>query len=156
MIVLLEMVIRLIENNQFGEARIIIMALLSEEPNNPEINYYCAVIHDLLGFDKKAINYYEQSISNNVQGELLEKTLIQLGICYRRNGKNNMAIKIFEKAIKHFPNNLAIQSLLAISNLYSQKVDPKVVSMLLNVITTSSSDPWIKEYSRFIKYRIES
>jgi tetratricopeptide (TPR) repeat protein len=147
--------LQLIENKQFDEARIILLELIDQFPDDAEINFYCASTHDSLGLEREAIPYYEKAISFGIEGELRERAFVQLGSSYRCIGEYQKAAYVLEKGLEEFPNNLALQTFLAMA-LYNLKEEKKSVSILLNVLVTSSSDQWIKRYGRALKFYSEN
>ncbi|WP_280512914.1 tetratricopeptide repeat protein [Carnobacterium inhibens] len=50
------------------------------------MNYQCAWSYDLLGEEKKAVPFYEQSIKLGLVGEDLEGAYVGLGSTYRTLG----------------------------------------------------------------------
>jgi hypothetical protein len=54
--------INLRESQKHEEARQLLLALHSEFPEDPQVNYQCAWIHDLLGLERKVIPFYEKAM----------------------------------------------------------------------------------------------
>ena len=61
--------IRLRESENHEEARQLLLALHSEFPNDPQVNYQCAWIHDLIGLEREAIPFYEKAIQAGLHGD---------------------------------------------------------------------------------------
>lgn len=54
--------IKLRESEKHGEARQLLLELHGEFPDDPQINYQCAWIHDLLGLEREAVPFYEKAM----------------------------------------------------------------------------------------------
>ncbi len=72
--------IKLRESEKHEEARQILLELHSEFPEDPQVNYQCAWIHDLLGLEREAIPFYEKAIQSGLSGDKLKSALLGMGI----------------------------------------------------------------------------
>src|SRR5690349_7870147 len=91
--------IKLRESEQHEEARQLLLTLHSEFPEDSQINYQCAWIHDLLGLEREAIPFYEKAIQTGLQGEDLKSALLGMGSTYRCIGDYQKSIEIFQHAL---------------------------------------------------------
>lgn len=148
---MLEEAIQLIQNKQYEKAKSILLKLAAEQPNETKVNFYCAESHDALGLEREAIPYYETAIENGIDGELREKAYIQLGSSYRCVGEYESAASVLQRGLEEFPENLAMQTFLAMA-LYNLKHEEKAVALMLNIVADSSNDPWVKRYIGAIKF----
>src|SRR6266542_922701 len=55
--------IKLRETEKHEEARQLLLELHAEFPNDAQVNYQCAWIHDLLGLELEAIPFYQQALT---------------------------------------------------------------------------------------------
>ncbi len=60
--------IQLRESEKHEEARQLLLELHSEFPEDPQVNYQCAWIHDLLGLEREAIPFYEKALQHRLRG----------------------------------------------------------------------------------------
>ena len=141
----------LLQENQFEKALTILVKLVEASPSHVETNFYCAVSHDAIGMEREAIPYYENALSNDINGELREKTFVQLGSSYRCIGHYENAKTTLEKGAEEFPENSAIKAFLALT-LHNLNQDENALTMLLNLLFTSSSDPWISKYKPALEF----
>nr|WP_237458349.1 tetratricopeptide repeat protein [Pontibacillus yanchengensis] len=125
--------------------------MVETSPDHAETNFYCAVSHDALGMEREAIPYYENALSNDIDGELREKTYVQLGSSFRCIGDYSHAKTTLEKGVEEFPDNSAIKAFLALT-LHNLNEDENALTMLLNLLSTSSSDPWITKYKTALEF----
>src|SRR5215212_6331751 len=90
--------IQLRETGKHEEARSALLALHAEFPNDPQVNYQCAWIHDLLGLEREAIPFYKTAVDQGLQGDDLKSALLGLGSTYRCVGEYQKAIDTFRHA----------------------------------------------------------
>lgn len=152
---MLETIKHLLQEKKFEQAKVMLLDLAKKYPDDAEINFYCASTHDVLGFEKEAIPFYEKAILFGIQGELREKTFIQLGSSYRCIGDYYSSRKVLSQGLREFPSNMALQSFLALT-LYNLNKDKEAVSLLIKSLATASSDDWIKQYSNALKFYAEN
>lgn len=147
----MEDIIKLIENQNFQKARNKLLQLVEEKPRNPIVSFYCALTHDALGMEREAIPLYEAALLNEIDGELRERTYVQLGSSYRCIGEYHKSRNILEKGSVEYPDNLAIKTFLAIV-LYNLNNEGDSITSLLKTLVRSSSDPWINKYSKALEF----
>ena len=58
----LERAVYLRENGRAEVARDLLLELVAEKPDDPQINYQCAWVQDLLGREHEAVPFYERAI----------------------------------------------------------------------------------------------
>src|SRR4030095_9440033 len=98
--------LKLRETEKHEEARQLLLELHNEFPNDPQANYQCAWIHDLLGLEREAIPFYEKAIQEGLSGDDLKSALLGLGSTYRCIGEYRKSIDTFQQGLTLFPNSL--------------------------------------------------
>src|SRR5215216_8048004 len=93
------------ETEKHEEARELLLELHAEFPNDPQVNYQCAWIHDLLGLEREAIPFYEKAIQAGLKGDELKNALLGMGSTYRCIGEYQKSIDTFQHALNVFPNS---------------------------------------------------
>ena len=88
----LERAVYLRENGRTGEARELLLTLVAERPDDPQVNYQCAWVHDLLGREHEAVPFYERAIEEGLTGGDLEGAMLGLGSTYRALGVYQRAV----------------------------------------------------------------
>src|SRR5215211_769826 len=83
--------IKLRESENHEEACQLLLELYSEFPEDPQVNYQCAWIHDLLGREREAIPFYEKAIQIGLSGDDLKSAL--LGMAYYNIGEHAKAME---------------------------------------------------------------
>ncbi|QHT48638.1 tetratricopeptide repeat protein [Bacillus sp. SB49] len=148
---MLKEIIKLIEDKEFKTAREKLLPLVRESTKNAELNYYSAVSHDALGMEREAIPFYEAALSYGINGELRERTYVQLGSSLRCIGEYQKSKAILEEGEIEYPDNLAIKAFLAIV-MYNLNEEENSVRSLLETLVKTSSDPWINSYRKAIDF----
>lgn len=144
------------EQNQdlIQESRKMLFELLKKDINNPEINYHIGVTFDNSGYTKDAIPYYERAIEYGLNMIDLERCYLGLGSSYRLLGNYEDAKKIYELAVKEYPQNRAIQTFLSIT-YYNLGEYKRAMELALGNLIETSNDEKIKFFSRPLKYYSE-
>src|SRR5678815_3873345 len=96
--------IKLRETEKHEEARQLLLELHNEFPNDPQVNYQSAWIHDLLGLEREAIPFYEKAIQTGLRGDDLKSALLGMGSTYRCIGQYQKSIDTFQHALSLFPH----------------------------------------------------
>ncbi|HEX5941369.1 MAG TPA: tetratricopeptide repeat protein [Anaerolineales bacterium] len=143
--------IQLRGSEKHEEARQLLLALHAKFPNDPQVNYQCAWIHDLLGREREAIPFYAKAIQTGLSGEDLKSALLGLGSTYRCIGEYQKSIEIFQHALTLFPDSHEFNVFLGMS-YYNIGEHPKAMELLLNSLADTSSDEGILRYRRAIHF----
>ena len=141
--------IRLREVGQLEGSRHMLLELLAGAPDDPQINYQCAWVHDAAGLERDAVRFYERAIEQGLSGTDLEGALLGLGSTYRCLGKYAEAVATFQRGIASFPENRALQVFLAMA-LYNIGRHADAMEILLRNLVETSSDHTIARYKRAI------
>ena len=147
----LERAVHLRENGRAEEARELLLELVAEKPDDPQINYQCAWVHDLLGREHEAIPFYERAIEEGLTGEDLEGAILGLGSTYRALGEYQRAVEVLRGGTTRFPNNRAMQVFLSMA-LYNIGECREAVELLLRNLAETTSDEGISAYNRAILF----
>lgn len=143
--------IQLRESEKHEEARQLLLQLRSEFPDDPQVNYQCAWIHDLLGLERDAIPFYESAIQSGLRGEELSSALLGMGSTYRCIGEYQKAIETFSQALSLFPDAQEFKVFLGMA-YYNIGDHSKAMSLLLNSLADTTSDEGILRYRRAIRF----
>ena len=143
--------IHLRESEKHEEARQLLLELHSEFPQDSQVNYQCAWIHDLLGLEKEAIPFYEKAIQAGLSGTDLKSALLGMGSTYRCIGEYQKSIETFQHAITLFPNSYEFNVFLGMA-YYNIGEHSKAMELLLDSLAETSSDEGILRYRRAIRF----
>ena len=143
--------IKLRESQKHQEARQLLLELHSEFPEDPQVNYQCAWIHDLLGFEKEAIPFYEKAIQTGLSNEDLKSALLGMGSTYRCIGEYQKSIETFQQARTLFPDSHEFNVFLGMA-YYNIGNYSKAMEILLNSLADTSGDQGILRYQRAIRF----
>ena len=143
--------IQLRETGKHEEARQLLLELHSEFPEDPQVNYQCAWIHDLLGLEREAIQFYENAIRNGLPGDDLKSALLGMGSTYRAIGDYQKSIDTFQHALALFPDCHEFKVFLAMA-LHNIQEHSRAMELLLNSLADTSADEGILRYRRAIMF----
>ncbi len=143
--------IQLRKDEKHEEARVALLQLHSEFPEDAQVNLQCAWIHDLLGLEREAIPFYEKAVAIGLTGNDLQDALLGMGSTYRCIGEYQKARDTFEKALSHFPNNREFKVFLALA-LYNLKEHNTAMEILLASLLDTTKDEGILSYERALRF----
>lgn len=143
--------IQLRENEKHEEARELLLELHAEFPNNPQVNYQCAWIHDLLGLEREAIPFYEKAVQEGLKRDELKGALLGMGSTYRCIGEYQKAKETFQRALELFPDNHEYKVFLAMT-LHNLKEHTKAMELLLTSLLDTTEDDGILGYERALRF----
>lgn len=133
------------------EARTLLLDLAATYPNDAEITFQTAVVHDNLGLERESIPFYVQALAQGLSGPSLERALLGLGSTYRGLGDYQKAEEILRRGVKEFPHNRALQAFLAIA-LYNTQHYKEAIELLLANLMETTSDEKLQYFKRPIVY----
>src|SRR5215213_1224378 len=143
--------IQLRETEKHEEARELLLEIHAEFPNDPQEKYQCAWIHDLLGLEREAIQFYEKAIQAGLKGDELKNALLGMGSTYRCIGEYQKSIDTFQYALTLFPNSHEFNVFLAMA-YHNINECSKAMELLLNSLVATSKDEGIIRYQRAIRF----
>ena len=143
--------IKLRESEKHEEARQLLLELHAEFPEDSQVNYQCAWIHDLLGLEREALPFYEKAIQTGLNGDDLKSALLGMGSTYRCIGEYQKSIETFQHALNLFPNSHEFKVFLGMA-YYNIGQHLKAMELLLNSLADTSKDEGILRYQRAIRF----
>lgn len=133
------------------EARKRLLALAADYPDNAEITFQLAVVHDNLGLERESIPYYLNALDQGLAGPDLERALLGLGSTYRGLGEYQLAEETLRRGVREFPHNRALQVFLAMS-LYNTQQYREAMELLLTNLLETTSDDKLQYFKRPLSY----
>ncbi|ANY75993.1 tetratricopeptide repeat protein [Paenibacillus ihbetae] len=143
--------IKLREEGKPEEAKSVLMALHRHSPNDPDLNYQLAWVHDMLGLETAAVPYYEKAISSGLTGADRRGALLGLGSTYRTLGEYDKSREIFELAKKEYPEAREFNVFYAMT-LYNLGGYQQAMELLLTELAETTQDEGIRSYRRAIAF----
>ena len=141
--------IELRQNNKPEQAMYILKELLQVNPDDPEVNYQMAWTCDLIGQESMAVPFYEKALQNGLNNDR-SGAMLGLGSTYRCLGEYEKSSKIFDLAVKEFPENRALKVFRALTYYNLGKADESI-GQLLNQLLDTTNDESIKSYERALR-----
>jgi predicted Zn-dependent protease len=143
------------ESGQAKQARPLLIALAAEFPDDAEVQYQAAWVHDYLGLEEDAVPYYERALELGLPEPELEGLVLGLGSTYRNVGRISDSLTLLERGVREYPANHAMRCFLALARL-SNGEGNEALALTFDVILATSNDPSIDRYRRALSsYRDE-
>jgi len=133
------------------EARALLLDLAAAYPEDAEITFQTAVVHDNLGLSREAMPFYVQALTQGLSGPDLERALMGLGSTYRGLGEYQQAEETLRRGVREFPHNRAIQVFLAMT-LYNLQDYKEAMELVLANLMETTSDEKLQYFKRGISY----
>src|SRR5947207_15317744 len=112
------------------EARTLLLDLAAAYPDDAEITFQTAVVHDNLGLERESIPFYLQALAQGLSGPDLQRAYLGLGSTYRGLGDYPQAEETLRRGVREFPDNRALQIFLAMA-LYNTQNYKEAIELLL-------------------------
>jgi tetratricopeptide (TPR) repeat protein len=141
-------------NGKHAEARDLLVALVIQNPNDAELQYETACVHDFLGEEASAIAYYRAALLGRLSLEHLRGAYLGLGSTYRTLGQYTEAQATLRQGLERFPEANEMKVFLAMT-LYNLGQSKAAIECLLTVLAQTSSDNDIQAYRRAILFYAE-
>src|ERR1700741_1850417 len=108
--------VHLREQCHAGQARDQLVELAERYPEDAEIAYQTAWVHDVLGREAEAVPFYERALdSPSLSREDRHGAYLGLGSTYRVLGQFESAVETLRRALEECPDDLALQAFLAMA-----------------------------------------
>jgi tetratricopeptide (TPR) repeat protein len=143
--------IRLRKEGRAEEARTLLLELAAERPDDPQVQYQCAWVHDSLGREREAVPFYERAIAGGLSGRDLEGAFVGLGSTYRSLGEYRRAVETLREGVARFPESRAMEVFLAMA-LYNVGEHREATESLLRTLSETSADRGISAYKEAILF----
>ena len=139
------------DQTMLEEARTLLLDLSATNPDDAEISFQTAVVHDNLGLERESIPFYLQSLTQGLAGPDLERALMGLGSTYRGLGEYQQAAETLRRGAREFPDNRAIQIFLAMT-LYNLQDYKEAMELVLTNLLETTSDEKLQYFKRGMLY----
>ncbi|WP_414931279.1 tetratricopeptide repeat protein [Vibrio europaeus] len=149
MVDIINKAIELRENGQHVESRALLSSLLNNESYAGLAHLQIAWSLDNEGKEQDAIHHYLKSLSHDLSQIDRFDALFGLASTYRSLGQYSEALAFFEKTIFEYPNRLEVKPFYAMC-LYNLGRNKEAVSLLLEVLVSTTESDEIKKYRRAI------
>lgn len=137
------------EAGQLEDARVLLLQLHEESPDDAEVSLQCAWVHDRLGYEREAVPFYESALRLGLDGEDLRHALLGLGSTYRTLGRYEEALTTLTRGVESFPEDQSMQVFHAMA-LYNTGRGKEACELLLRVIATTTADEEVRSYRHAI------
>ena len=133
------------------QARALLLELSAAYPDDAEITFQTAVVHDNLGMEQDSTPLYVRALEQGLSGPDLERALLGLGSTYRGLGEYQKAEETLRRGVREFPENRALQIFLAMT-LYNRRQYKEAMELALMNLMETTTDPKLQYFKRGISY----
>lgn len=133
------------------QARTLLLDLAAAYPDDAEITFQTAVVHDNLGLERESIPFYVRALELGLSGPDLERAYLGLGSTYRSLGEYQKAEETLRRGVKEFPDNRALQVFLAMT-LYNTQQYKEAMELVLTNLLETTSDEKLQYFNRPLSY----
>lgn len=133
------------------KARTLLFELGAAYPDDAEITFQTAVVHDNLGLEHESIPFYLRAIDQGLSGPDLERALLGLGSTYRGLGEYDKAEETLRRGVREFPRNRALQIFLAMT-LYNAGQHKEAMEIALTNLLETTADEKLQYFKRPLMY----
>ncbi|SDJ98758.1 tetratricopeptide repeat protein [Nonomuraea jiangxiensis] len=141
--------VRLRETGEREQARELLVELAARHPDDAEVAYQAAWVHDSLGLEAEAVPYYQRALAG--QGLGADDRLgayTGLGSTLRVLGRVDDALETFLRGLAEFPQDAGLRTFMAMA-LHNAGRSGEAVATLLKVVAESDQ---ADRYRRAIAY----
>jgi len=143
--------IRLREAGEHETARMMLLALAATHPDDAQVQYQTAWVHDNLGLEREAVPFYERALALGLAREDHCGALLGLGSTFRTLGEYTRAEETLRGGMREFPDDRAFPVFLAMT-LHNQGRHTSAMELLLRALAETSDDARIQRYRRAILF----
>ncbi|MEV0145363.1 MULTISPECIES: tetratricopeptide repeat protein [unclassified Nonomuraea] len=145
--------VRLREEGSHEEARELLLGLAERHPEDAEVAYQTAWVHDVLGLEKEAAPFYERALAGeSSKGGLKPEDRLGAftgyGSTLRVLGRYDEALEVFRRGLTEFPEDPGLRTFMSMA-LYNAGRAREAVSTLLKVLAGTEG---AGQYQRAITY----
>ena len=137
------------------EARALAVQLAAAHPQDAELRFEAACVHDYLGLEAEAVPFYVAALgSGTLSAGHRREAFLGLGSTYRTLGRYAEAEATLLQGRTEFPQARELEVFLAMT-LHNRGQGKAAVELLLRIVAATSSDPDIQAYRRAIELYAE-
>ena len=143
------------EAGSLDDARAVLLHLSSAVPDDVQVAYQTAWVHDLLGLEREAVPFYVRALDGDGLSAVERRgAMLGLGSTYRSLGMYSEAVGVLAYGVAEFPDDRALAVFLAMAR-YNAGEAKEAVAGLLTVLIDTADDPEIQRYRRAITFYAE-
>ena len=136
------------------QARALLLELAAAYPDNAEVTYQAAIVHDNLGLERESIPFYIQTLEQGLSGldtatglMRRERAFLGLGSTYRGLGEYQKAEETLRRGLSEFPQSRPLQVFLAMA-LYNRQQYKEAMELALTNLLETTSDEKLQYFKR--------
>jgi tetratricopeptide (TPR) repeat protein len=149
---LLTEAVHLREQGKAEQARDVLLRLTGRYPDDAEVAYQSAWVHDVLGLEAEAVPFYQRALAGvGLAAGDRRGAFLGLGSTLRALGRYDEAVATLRRGLDETPDDAALRTFLAMA-LYNTGACREAVATLLVLLAASSADTEVRRYRRAIEF----
>ncbi|MDG9704131.1 tetratricopeptide repeat protein [Streptomyces sp. DH37] len=138
------------EDDHLDETRRHLLLLAARFPDDADVAYRTACLHDRLGLEAEAVPFYERCLTGTgLSDEDRRGALLGLGSTYRVLGRYARAVETLRRGVAEYPDDGGLRTFLAMA-LYNTGEHHEAMRILLGLLAATSQDPSVQRYRRAV------
>lgn len=139
------------QQGRHAEARDLVVTLVEADPQNAELQYQAACVHDFLGREMEAVPFYEAALAGDLAPEHRRSAYLGLGSTFRALGLYERAEATLVEGLARFPQaqEMGVFQVMTQHNLGRSR---QAVEALLLLLAETSADEGIRRYAGAIRF----
>jgi Thioredoxin domain-containing protein len=133
------------------EACSLALSLTAASPQDAELQYEAACVHDYLGREAQAVPFYLAALAGKLPAEQQRSAYLGLGSTYRTLGQYEAAERTLSEGLARFADAAELKIFLAMV-LHNLGRSKQAVELLLAVLAQSSADAHVQAYREAILF----
>lgn len=132
------------------EALTLALRALESAPDDAELRFELACLHDYLGREAEAVPHYRAALQGRLAASSRRQALLGLGSTLRTLGRYAEAHEVLAQGVAEFPDAAEIQVFLAMA-LHNLGRGKEALELALRLLAANSADAEIRAYRRAIE-----
>ena len=133
------------------QARGLLRDLAAQCPDDAEVQFETACVHDALGLEAQAVPFYRAALAGRLSAAQRRSAFLGLGSTYRTLGRFAEARATLEAGLQEWRDAPELRAFLAMV-LHNQGESAQAVQSLLQLLVQTTSDEALRAYARALSF----
>jgi ribosomal protein S18 acetylase RimI-like enzyme len=133
------------------QARLLLCILAAQRPDDAEVQFEAACVHDALGLEAQAVPFYRAALAGRLSAANRRRAFLGLGSTYRTLGRFAEARATLDAGLQEWGDAPELRAFLAMV-LHNQGESTRAVESLLQLLVQTTADASLRAYARAIAF----
>jgi thioredoxin-like negative regulator of GroEL len=144
-------VLALRREGKHHEARARALSLLQAAPDDAELQFQTACVHDYLGLEAESVPFYRAALAGRLDPAHRRQAFLGLGSTLRVLARYPESEAVLAEGLRKFPDANELKVFMAMT-LHNRGRSKEAVELLLRLVAATSADPEVRAYGRAIEF----